>query len=157
MTITTVLHWYHNTKIFLTLSVPHNLLFSHVVSLSLSPRSLSSCSVLFSTHPSFEWAHQDFQARKTTDLLLHLVPLLPGSVYLVATWEADWKCKANCEHESKSMFASVGRSLDLLLSSEQRSAVESCASSESYELISYCTWAMVITTASRKQNLCYYF
>lgn len=39
--------------------------------------------------------------------LLHLVRPLPESVYPVATWEADWKCKANCERKSKSLCAFV--------------------------------------------------
>jgi len=82
-----------------------------------------SFSFLFSIHGSFKRAHQKLPARKTMNSLLHLVPLLSGSVYLVATWEADWKCKANCERESESMFASVRCSLDSLLSFEQRSAV----------------------------------
>lgn len=93
-----------------THSFPCNLLFSHVFLFPI-------------LDPRFLRAHQKFQARKTTDSLLHLVSLLPGSVYLVATWEADWKCKANCERELKSVFASVGCSLDSLLSSKQRSAV----------------------------------
>jgi len=45
--------------------------------------------------------HWEPRARKTTDPLLHLVRSRPESVYPVAAWEADWKCKANCSRVAK--------------------------------------------------------